>query len=150
MLKSRLMVVFHSSVNCAEPTYTTSAHRFSLYNGIVNHIPLEKVNNTILIYLFYQSTDVKNSQQIPIMTFWGFISATGGSLGLFLGFSCLSSVWTLFDMFEKKVLNGNSETKTKTIKLKPIASYESKNDKDPPTPLSLSLNSTRQLKVESN
>ena len=90
-------------VSCAELTYTTTTHKLALTNGIVNHLPLEKVQDSILLYIFYQSTDVKNSQQIPIMTFWGFISAAGGSMGLFLGFSCLSSVWSLFDLMEKRI-----------------------------------------------
>ena len=92
-----------SSVNCKETTYETSLHRYFMRSGVAHHMPLEKVNNSILIYLFYQSTDVKNSQQTPLMTFWGFISACGGSLGLFLGVSCLSSVWTFINMIEKNI-----------------------------------------------
>ena len=55
-----------------------------------------------IIYAYYVNTDVSYYQQIPVLSFWGFLSSAGGSIGLFLGFSCYSSWFTFTDFIKAK------------------------------------------------
>ena len=55
-----------------------------------------------LIFAYYVNTEVSYYQQIPILSFWGFLSSAGGSIGLFLGFSCYSSLFTFTDFIKAK------------------------------------------------
>ena len=43
---------------------------------------------------------VKIEEEYKLMSFNAIISATGGSLGLFLGLSCYGVVWKLFEWLE--------------------------------------------------
>ena len=60
-------------------------------------------NGTVL-YARYASAKVKIEEEYTLMGTNAIISATGGSLGLFLGFSCFGAIWNIFEML-KKVLN---------------------------------------------
>ena len=72
-----------------------------------------------ILYVMYASPKVKIEQEYTLMGATAIISATGGSLGLFLGFSCYGAIWNIFEMLEtifnsffssgreKKVKNGN-------------------------------------------
>ena len=55
-----------------------------------------------LLYVYYETQDVSYYQQIPVLSFWGFLSSAGGSIGLFLGFSCYSSLFTFTDFIKAK------------------------------------------------
>ncbi len=46
----------------------------------------------VVIYFYFTDTNVMVMKEVKLMTFNEFISAIGGSLGLFLGFSCLSAM----------------------------------------------------------
>ena len=48
----------------------------------------------------YESPKVKIEEEYTLMGTTAIISATGGSLGLFLGFSCYGAVWNIFGMVE--------------------------------------------------
>ena len=54
------------------------------------------------IFVYYVNSDVSYYQQIPVLSFWGFLSSAGGSIGLFLGFSCYSSLFTFTDFIKAK------------------------------------------------
>ena len=53
-----------------------------------------------MIWIMYTGTDVVISEEVKLISFPSFIGGVGGNLGLFLGFSCLG---TLF-LFYKQVL----------------------------------------------
>ena len=55
-----------------------------------------------LIFVAYENTEVSNYQQIPVLSFWGFLSSAGGSIGLFLGFSCYSTLFSFTDFIKAK------------------------------------------------
>lgn len=48
----------------------------------------------------YASPKVKIEEEYTLMGTTAIISATGGSLGLFLGFSCYGAVWNIIEMVE--------------------------------------------------
>ena len=43
---------------------------------------------------------MKIEEEYTLMGPTAIISATGGSLGLFLGFSCYGAIWNVFEMLE--------------------------------------------------
>ena len=59
----------------------------------------DQVDKTV-IYAKYASTKVKIEEEYTLMGATAIISATGGSLGLFLGFSCFGAIWNIFEMVE--------------------------------------------------
>ena len=54
------------------------------------------------MYLFYQSLDVTIFNRQRIMEGHNFVSAVGGGLGLFLGFSFVSTLLSIITMLEQK------------------------------------------------
>lgn len=59
------------------------------------------LGSTQVINLFYETTYVKHEFEIPVMSIWGLMSSIGGSLGLFLGFSCFSVVSAFIDRLQE-------------------------------------------------
>ena len=59
--------------------------------------------NTML-YVKYATPIIKIEEEYMLMGTDALISAAGGSLGLFVGFSCYGAIWNIFEMVEK-VLN---------------------------------------------
>ena len=78
-----------------------------------------------ILYAKYASSKVKIEEEYSLMGANAIVSATGGSLGLFLGFSCYGAIWNIFEMIEtlfnsifmsdrkKKVRNRNGWRKRK-------------------------------------
>ena len=60
---------------------------------------MEDENNTLLYT--YASPKVKIEEEYTLMGTTAIISAAGGSLGLFLGFSCYGAIWHILDMLER-------------------------------------------------
>ena len=63
---------------------------------------LDLLQGQQFIFVYYVNSDVSYYQQIPVLSFWGFLSSAGGSIGLFLGFSCYSSLFTFTDFIKAK------------------------------------------------
>ena len=61
----------------------------------------ELETNETVFYARYASPKVKIEEEYTLMGTNAMISATGGSLGLFLGFSCFGAVWKIFEMLKK-------------------------------------------------
>ena len=57
--------------------------------------------NGTMLYARYPSPKVKIEVEYTLMGTNAIISATGGSLGLFLGFSCFGAIWNTFEMLKK-------------------------------------------------
>ena len=53
-----------------------------------------------MLYAMYASPKVKIEEEYMLMGTIAMISATGGSLGLFLGFSCYGAIWNIFEIAE--------------------------------------------------
>ena len=57
--------------------------------------------NETMFYAGYASPKVKIEEEYTLMGTNAIISATGGSLGLFLGFSCFGAIWNIFGLLKK-------------------------------------------------
>ena len=55
------------------------------------------------IYLYYTTADETRISSELLIDFAGFISAIGGNLGLFLGFSFMGMIFELYDWIEAKL-----------------------------------------------
>ena len=85
-----------------KPKYEVKLNSMELKYGV--SLPTktsERMKGYQTVWLFYDSRDVVKYQQIPILSFWGFVSSVGGSLGLFLGFSFYSIIFPLIDNIKK-------------------------------------------------
>ena len=59
-----------------------------------------EVENKTTLFVFYASPKVKIEEEYVLMGGNAIISATGGSLGLFLGLSCYGVAWTIVEKLE--------------------------------------------------
>ena len=53
------------------------------------------------IYLYYSSTEIKVKSSELLVTFSSFVSAVGGNLGIFIGFSFLGFFTKFYGMIQK-------------------------------------------------
>ena len=85
---------------CKEAYYQAEIRSFEVANGARHYLLDEPMDFTkeerILIYS--TSDEYEETQEIPILNLWSFISAIGGNLGLFLGSSVLSILIYLLDV----------------------------------------------------
>ena len=65
-----------------------------------NSLGMPGYEDKTLLYAKYASPKVKIEEEYTLMGATAIISATGGSLGLFLGFSCYGAIWNIFEMIE--------------------------------------------------
>ena len=71
--------------------------------------------NKTILYVMHASPKVKIEEEYMLMGTIAMISATGGSLGLFLGFSCYGAIWNIVEMTEtlfRSLLGGKKRGKT--------------------------------------
>ncbi len=87
--------------NCKEVKYESKMRFFKLMDGLADSYELEDIAGYQTIYMFLKS-DVRVEELIPTLTFWGLISACGGSLGLFLGFSFYGLVSSALELLQNK------------------------------------------------
>jgi hypothetical protein len=69
----------------------------SLHNGGTVLVQNYTSNPRRDIFMYYYEKTVLVKSQTKLVTFNGFVSSFGGSLGLFLGFSCLATLLGLVD-----------------------------------------------------
>ena len=88
-------------------TYMTAAYRKTAKIIVPNNI------DTYSVVLNLETTDVALSEEIQLTTLPDFISAVGGNLGLFIGFSCLPVLLKATEFFRQlKSQNVCSNTRT--------------------------------------
>ena len=93
----------HFSEKCEVPKYDVKIQTWGPKAlGLYPDIKPNQIKDEQWPYIFYDSTNVTYYQQIPILSFWGFLSSAGGSLGLFLGFSCYSFLSTFVEYLKAK------------------------------------------------
>ena len=68
------------------------------------------------IYLYYTTADETTLTSEVMIDFAGFISATGGNLGLFLGFSFMGMIFELYDWIEARLQNSSKLNRRKSSK----------------------------------
>ena len=65
-----------------------------------NVVTEKEFQNITMLYIKYSTHKIKIEEEYILMGANAIISATGGSLGLFLGLSCYGVVWKLVDFLE--------------------------------------------------
>ena len=55
-----------------------------------------------MLRIEYESMNVKIRSEVPMVDFNTFVSAVGGSLGLFLGFSLIGSLFYVYNFIQVK------------------------------------------------
>jgi len=83
-------------ISCPE---LCSADLFTLSEN-ENPIFSEKSENVTEVYLSWDDLDVLIEEEYLLLDFNAIVSAVGGSLGLFLGFSCLDFLLKLLSKIE--------------------------------------------------
>lgn len=76
-------------------------------------------NEDYYLWFLYSSAFIKESREYTLMDFPNIVSAIGGSLGLFLGFSCYGILWDAVDRLpwpKGKVHRGSKAQVSKYIK----------------------------------
>ena len=66
------------------------------------------------IYLYYSTTDIKVSTTSKLISLSSFISSIGGNLGLFVGFSFLSTFFFFYNFLERAFQTQKSELNSNT------------------------------------
>ena len=97
----------------ANETYATAEEGNSTKG---NNSSSESYSQLRYVYLYYTTADEITYSSDLLIDFPGFISATGGNLGLFLGFSFMGMLFTLYGWMEDRFLNRNFEKSTKVRK----------------------------------
>ena len=115
---------------CNEEIYEVITHEYSLESGVSLFSSVEAIKGYQLIFIYYEVTDVKEIEEIPILSIWGFISSCGGTLGLFLGFSCHSAIFYLLLNIEKRIPSSQASPniKQKIESESPLAMRIEKNE----------------------
>ena len=68
--------------------------------------------------MYYTTSDVSTFTEARLIDFSGFVSAIGGNLGLFLGFSFLGMLFSLYEYIEGSWLSKTDpSTSAKCIKV---------------------------------
>ena len=84
-----------------------------------NTMNIEEKSEVSAVYASYASSKIKIEEEYLLMGPTAIISATGGSLGLFLGFSCFGAIWNIIEMIEtliKYFIPSHSHSRRKTKK----------------------------------
>lgn len=84
----------------------------------LNQSTKAKFSDPRYIYLYYTTADETTLSSEVMIDFAGFISATGGNLGLFLGFSFMGMIFELFDWIEAKLKTSNKSKRRKASNVK--------------------------------
>ena len=76
----------------------------------------DKYSQLRYVYLYYTTADEITYSSELMIDFSGFISSTGGNLGLFLGFSFMGMLFSLYEWMEPRLINRNVSKNTKVRK----------------------------------
>ena len=63
------------------------------------NMTFDTMDNRTMLFFNYPSMDVEVSQKVKILDASSFISAVGGNLGLFIGFSFLDTLFAAYKWF---------------------------------------------------
>jgi hypothetical protein len=81
---------------CERNTYTANINTYHFNSIIWDGFPPSLADESYYHLFFYYKSDIVQKQvEVLVYDFGGFIAAAGGNLGLCLGFSCLSILFTI-------------------------------------------------------
>ena len=94
------------SVMCQKSSYTVGIQSFDKLSMInIEEQKDENTNSTNgdarAIFMYYSTTDIKVSTTSKLISLSSFISCIGGNLGLFVGFSFLSTFFYFYSFLER-------------------------------------------------
>ena len=101
-----------------EASETSTVEKVEDISENLNQSTKAKYSDPRYIYLYYTTADETTLSSEVMIDFAGFISATGGNLGLFLGFSFMGMIFELFDWIEAKWRTSNKLKHRKASKVK--------------------------------
>ena len=100
----------HMKVGCPVTCENVEYHLRSTKIGR-NQVSSEDTKNTTILFAKYNTQKVKIEEEYTLMGANAIISATGGSLGLFLGLSCYGVVWKLVQKLVRACLSNQSKNR---------------------------------------
>ena len=74
-----------------------------------NVVADKETYNTTTLFIKYSTHKIKIEEEYILMGPNAIISATGGSLGLFLGLSCYGVVWKLVDLLKAACISNHTK-----------------------------------------
>ena len=72
--------------------------QWSFHNFDYDSHPTIRPPGTHRIYVEYSNRDVNIENQVPLVDFNAFVSAVGGAMGLFLGFSIIDTMTFIYQV----------------------------------------------------
>ena len=97
---------------CQLITYDIGTQSYDSHSGMSLLRDPNTNRSTRELYIYYQTTTVVVSKEILVMGFWDFVSACGGSMGLFLGFSFFSCGSDLIYLCKKGCLKRSNPSRS--------------------------------------
>ena len=99
---------------CKKSSYTVGIQSFDKLSMInIEDSKEENANSTKesarAIFMYYSTTDIKVSTTSKLISLSSFISSIGGNLGLFVGFSFLSTFFFFYNFLERAFQTQKSE-----------------------------------------
>ena len=86
---------------CTQKSYNYNLGYFSKYSWLDPEKPDLFEDENFKFVMFFGSLDTEESTETLVYDFTNFLTAAGGNLGLFMGFSCFSLVHWVFAMINK-------------------------------------------------
>ena len=86
---------------CTQKSYNFNLEYFSKYSFLGAEEPVNLDNENFKFVMFFRSVDTEESTETLVYDFTNFLTAAGGNLGLFMGFSCFSLVHWFFVLINK-------------------------------------------------
>ena len=93
-----ILEVFNESfVQCEKwPEFFIESYGYPINETLVDEMYQYERNNVALVHVMIQSPYITTFKRDVAMTFLSYVANTGGLLGLFIGFSCISGIEILF------------------------------------------------------
>jgi hypothetical protein len=98
---------------CEKSIYTVNINTYHFNSILWEGSPASRDGNYYHLFYYYSSNLVQKQVEVLVYDFGGFIAAAGGNLGLCLGFSCLSILFTTTHWTQKALqwIKCNSQQK---------------------------------------
>ena len=90
--------------SCSAIRYQSRLRFYKPIDGLLYYENLKDIVGHQVIYIYFYKDEATVEDYIPTLSTWGLISACGGSLGLFLGFSCYGLALSSIDLLKQRAL----------------------------------------------
>ena len=90
---------------CSQTSYKIGVDYLSQHSYMNPAKPELSQSKFFHLDFFFKKIDIEEKTETLVYDFVSFLSAGGGNLGLFVGFSCLSVLYAFYNCIEKYLLN---------------------------------------------